>query len=187
MLVLAVAFAATPVCAADKKSDQKNGEVRRLQQVQRQLEQEKRQLAEQKASAESELGDVRKRADEESRRAAVLGRDVGSLRAARNSLASKLVDTETELRNTKEVLSAAEAEGKRLQAALAAGQQQLVACTERGQELRKLGVEILGLYEKKTCLDSSLQHEPFTGLKRVEIENNVEDMHEKLDSPQAGS
>jgi hypothetical protein len=43
------------------------------------------------------------------------------------------------------------------------------------------------MYEKKSCFDSSLQREPFTGLKRVEIENAIEDMREKLDSSRSGS
>ena len=186
-LLLAAAFAATPALAAEKKSDPNKGEVRRLQQVQRQLEQEKNQLAEQKAAAETELGAVRKKVDGESRRAAALSRDVGALRAARDATASKLAETEAELRKTLEARRAAEAEGKRLQAALAAEKQQLQVCTERGQELRKVSNEILGLYEKKSCLDSSLQREPLTGLKRIEIENAVEDMREKLDSQRVGS
>ena len=180
-LLLAAAFAATPALAAEKKSDPNKGEVRRL------LEQEKNQLAEQKAAAETELGAVRKKVDGESRRAAALSRDVGALRAARDATASKLAETEAELRKTLEAQRAAEAEGKRLQAALAAEKQQLQVCTERGQELRKVSNEILGLYEKKSCLDSSLQREPLTGLKRIEIENAVEDMREKLDSQRVGS
>lgn len=186
-LFLAAMFAATPALAAEKKADPNKGEVRRLQQMQRQLEREKTQLAEQKAAAESELGEVRKKVDGESRRAAALSRDAAALRAARDATAAKLAETEAELRKTQEAQRAAEAEGKRLQAALAAEKQQLQVCTERGQELRKVSNQVLDLYEKKSCLDSSLQREPFTGLKRVEIENAVEDMREKLDSQRVGS
>lgn len=186
-LLLAAALAATPALAAEKKADPNKGEVRRLQQMQRQLEREKTELAEQKAAAESELGDVRKKVDGESRRAAALSRDVGALRAARDATAAKLAETEAELRRTQEAQRAAEAEGKRLQATLAAEKQQLQVCTERSQELRKVSNQVLDLYEKKSCLDSSLQREPFTGLKRVEIENAVEDMREKLDSQRVGS
>ena len=179
-LLLAAAFAATPALAAEKKADPNKGEVRRLQQMQRQLEQEKRQLTEQKAAAESELGEVRQKADGEARRAAALGRDAASLRTARDAALAKLAETENELRQTQAAQRAAEAEGKRLQAALG-------VCSQRSQELHKLGGEVLELYEKKTCFDSSMQHEPFTGLKRVEIENTVEDMREKLDIQRSGS
>lgn len=186
-LLLAAVFIATPAFAAEKKADPNKGEVRRLQQVQRQLEQEKSRLAEEKAAVEGELGEVRKKVDGEARRAAALSRDVSTLRSEREATAAKLAETEAELRKTQEAQRAAEAEGKRLQAALAAEKQQLATCTERGQELRKVSHEILGLYEKKSCLDSSLQREPFTGLKRVEIENAIEDMREKLENPRSGS
>jgi len=53
--------------------------------------------------------------------------------------------------------------------------------------LRKVGGEVLELYEKKSCLVSVLQSEPFTGLKRVEIENAVEDLRDKLDGLRSGS
>lgn len=187
VLLLAAAFVAMPALAAEKKADPSKGEVRRLQQVQRQLEQEKTQLSEQKAAAESELGAVRRKVDGESRRAAALSRDVGAMRSARDAVAAKLATAEAELRKTQEAQRLAEAESKRLQAALAAEKQQLTVCTERGQELRKTSNEVLDLYEKKTCKDSSLQGEPFTGLKRVEIENAVEDMRDKLDSQRVGS
>lgn len=186
-LLLAAAFFATAAPAADKKAELGKGELRRLQQAQRQLEKEKSQLAEQKAAAESELGEVRRKADGEARRVAALSRDAASLRAARDAALARLAETENELRQTQSAQRAAEAEGKRLQAALSAEQQQLGSCAQRNQELRKLGGEVLELYEKKSCLDSSLQREPFTGLKRVDIENIVEDMREKLDSQLPGS
>lgn len=185
--LLLAALLVTPALAADKKADPSKGEVRRLQQVQRQLEQEKTQLSEQKAAAESELGAVRKKVDGEARRAAALSRDVGALRAARDTASAKLAATEGELRKAQEAQRAAEAESKRLLVALNAEKQQLSVCTEQGQELRKTSNEVLSLYEKKTCRDSTLQGEPFTGLKRVEIENAVEDMRERLNSPRAGS
>lgn len=189
--LLIAAFAATPAPAAEKKADPAKEQLRRLQQAQRKLEQEKTQLAEQKAAVEVELGEERKKADAEAHRSGALKRELGALRAAGETTAAKLsaqlAQTEGELRKTQEAQRAAEAEGKRLQGALAAEQQQRLACDERGQELRKLGGEVLELYDKKTCLDSSLQIEPFTGLKRVRIENAVEDLREKLDARPAGS
>ena len=187
VLTLVAAFAAVPTAAAEKKADPSKGEVRRLQQVQRQLEQEKSQLADQKAAAESELGEVRKRVDGEARRAAALSRDVSAMRAARDAATAKLTETEAELRKTQESQRAAEAEGKRLQAALAAEKQLHATCTERGQALHKASNEVLDLYEKKSCMDSGMQREPFTGLKRVEIENAIEDMRDKLDASRSGS
>jgi chromosome segregation ATPase len=189
--LLIAAFAATPALAADKKADPAKEQLRRLQQAQRKLEQEKTQLAEQKAAVEVELGQERQKADAEALRSGALKRELAAQRAAGEAAAAKLSarlsETEGELRQTQAAQRAAEAEGKRLQGALAAEQKQRQACDERGQELRQLGGEVLGLYEKKTCLDSSLQSEPFTGLTRVRIENAVEDLRDKLDARPAGS
>lgn len=186
-LLLAAALAVSPALAADKKADPNKEQVRRLQQAQRKLEQEKAQLTAQKAAVESERDEEKKKAEDEALRASALKRDVNGLRSARDAVAAKLAATEAELRKTQEAQRAAEAEGKRLQSALATERQQLATCVERGNELRKVGGEVLELYEKKTCLDSVLQSEPFTGLKRVEIENAVEDLRDKLEVQRSGS
>jgi len=186
-LIVALLFATAPALAAEKKADPNKEQLRRLQQAQRQLEQEKTQLNEQKAAVESELGEVRKKADGEARRAAALSHDLGALRAARDAAAAKLLETEGELRKTQEAQRVAEAEAKRLGTILAAEKQQHLACVEAGKDLRKVSAEVLELYERKSCFDSSLQREPFTGLKQVEIENAIEDLREKLDSQRSGS
>lgn len=186
-LLLVATLAVSPALAADKKADPNKEQVRRLQQAQRKLEQEKAQLAAQKAAVESELDEEKKKAEGEALRANALKRDVNGLRSARDAVAAKLSETEAELRKTQEAQRVAEAEGKRLQSALAAERQQHATCVERGNELRKVSGEVLELYEKKSCLDSALQSEPFTGLKRVEIENAVEDLRDKLEVQRSGS
>lgn len=185
--LLLAAIGALPVSAAEKKADPGKGEVRRLQQAQRQLAQEKNELMEQKASVEAELGEVRKKADAETRRAAGLNREVTALRSARDEIAARLAETEAELRRTQEGQRAAEAEGKRLQFALTTEKQRHFDCAENGKALRKAGAEVLSLYESKSCLDSTLQREPFTGLKRVDIENAVEDLRDRLENPRPAS
>ena len=57
----------------------------------------------------------------------------------------------------------------------------LGVCAERNARLYVLGRELIDRYEKKSCYDSLLQSEPVTQLKRVEIENLVEDYRDKLD------
>lgn len=185
--VLAMLMQTSPAFSAEKKADPNKEQVRRLQQVQRQLEQEKMQLTEARVAVEAELGESRKKAEAEARRAASLGKELSTLRGARDALAAKLVETEAEVRRTQEQQRASETEGKRLQNALATEKQQLAAALERNQEMHKVSVEVLGLYEKKSCFDSTFQSESLTGLKRVEIENVIEDMRDKLDSQRSGS
>ena len=193
-LLLAAVFAFSPAIAADKKEDPNKAQIRRMQQVQRKLEQEK-------AAVVSELEEEKKKTESEALRATELKRDLNALRSARDSVKAKLAESEAklletvaEVRRIQEQLRLAETEGKRLQTALAGEKQllvgenqQLAVCVERDKELRKVSVEVLELYEKKTCSDSVFQREPFTGLKRVEIENTVEDLRDKLDSQRTGS
>ena len=185
--VLTAVMLTAPAFAAEKNVDRSKEQVRRLQQAQRQLEQEKAKLGEEKAAVEAELGEARKKAEAETRRAASLAKEVSALRTARDAVAGKLAESEAELRRTQEQQRLAEAEGKRLQAALTSEKQQLAVAIERNKEMHKVSGEVLSLYEKKSCFDSAFQREPLTGLKRVEIENAVEDLRDKLDSQRAGS
>ncbi|MDP3538830.1 MAG: hypothetical protein Q8S26_09015 [Azonexus sp.] len=186
-IVLAVVILSSPAFAAEKKADPGKAEVRRLQQAQRQLTLEKDQLEDQKAAVEAELGEVKKKADGEARRASSLNRELGALRSARDAATARLAETEAELRKTQEAQRAAEAESKRLQNALALEKQQHVSCVESGKALRQVSGEVLELYESKSCFTTTLQREPLTGLKRVEVENAIEDLREKLDSQRTGS
>lgn len=177
LLLLAVAL---PAGAADK--DPAKEQARRVQQMQRKFEQEKAQLTQAKATLEGELDSARKEREAEAQRAGALAKEAAGLRGSRDALRAKLAETEGELATTRKALADAEAEGKRLQAALAGEKQLLATCTVRNEEMHRTGVELLGHYENKGCFDSVLQGEGITGLKRVEIENRVEDTRERLDA-----
>jgi hypothetical protein len=51
----------------------------------------------------------------------------------------------------------------------------------KNQKLYDYNVELMHIYAAKSCSDSLLQREPFTGIKQVEIENILEDYSYKLD------
>lgn len=179
---------AVPAGASDaKKADPNKEQVKRLQQAQRKLEQEKTQLAQEKASVEAERDVARKKAEGEAQRVAALGRELGGLRKAKEDLAARLAQLEVELKQAREQVANLEGEGQRLQATLGGEKQQHATCVTRNQEMHKTGLDILERYRSKGCTDSVLQAEPFTGLKRVEIENAAEDMRERLDSQKIGS
>lgn len=189
-MLAAAMLAVAPVHAAEKKADPDKQQLRRMQQAQKRLEQEKSVLA-------GELDAEKKKVEEEAARAESMAAEAGSLRAARDATKAKLASTETKLKEAQAELARAKeqseaqqrqaaAEKKKLEQELTAGRQQYATCVQRDQELRKTSATVLELYEKKTCADGFLQNEPFTGLKRVEIENNVEDLREKLEAPGAG-
>lgn len=54
-------------------------------------------------------------------------------------------------------------------------EQELNSCATSNVELSKLGLEVLDNYENKGFWDRAGQKEPFTQLKRVQIENIVDD------------
>ncbi|MDO9448997.1 MAG: hypothetical protein Q7J21_00820, partial [Rugosibacter sp.] len=71
--------------------------------------------------------------------------------------------------------------GRQLEADLKQKTQALAACEAKNAKLHGYGVDLLDKYEKKGCGAALLQADPFTQLKRVEIENLMEDYREKLD------
>jgi len=190
VLLLSVALV-VPAAEAASEKDPKADQIRRLQQAQRKTEQERARMAEEKAALESQVKELEEkqaaaqRAIEASgRRVVALNRELAELR---KTMGEKLDQADKLHKEQARVIQKLEAEGKRLQTALNGEKQQHAACVALNQEMHKTGLDILERYEKKSCTDSVLQGEPFTGLKRVEIENAVEDLRDKLDSFKAGS
>lgn len=65
---------------------------------------------------------------------------------------------------------------------IAEGHESRIAiCEEQNNQLHDIGMEALERYENKGCLSRFAQLEPFTGIKRVQIENMVADYRRLLD------
>ena len=187
-LLVAVLFAASSVSAADGKASREQMQVKRLQQSQRKLQQENTQLAQEKAALDGQLKEVQEKFDETSgkariaaSRAAALGKSLESVKAEKDALAAKLAETESKLAETSGALNKSALAGRRLDADLKQKTQALAACEAKNAKLHGYGVDLLDKYEKKGCGDALLQADPFTQLKRVEIENLMEAYREKLD------
>jgi chromosome segregation ATPase len=183
----------SPALAAEGGKDP----TRRLQQQLRKAEQEKSQLTQQKAEAENQLKDVQQKLAEAQRKAdgaaargtrlskelTELGEQKAALaassRAEIEGLTAKLAEAERRLNAQRLAL---EAEKRQLEAALAKQKTALAGCAERNDKMHALGRELLVKYEQKGCFDSALQFEPFTGLKRVQVENLVEDFRDKFEA-----
>ena len=54
-------------------------------------------------------------------------------------------------------------------------------CQSQNVKLYRVGRELLERYEKKTCGEIVREQEPFTRLKRVELENQLEGYRDRLD------
>ncbi len=187
-LLVAVLFAASSVSAADGKASREQMQVKRLQQSQRKLQQENMQLAQEKAALDGQLKAAQESLDESSSkaqiaasRAAALGKELKGIKTEKETLAAKLAETEIKLAETKEALNKSALAGRQLDADLQQKNESLTICQAKNAKLHGYGVDLLDRYEKKGCGDALLQADPFTQLKRVEIENLMEDYREKLD------
>lgn len=186
--VLLAASLALPAYGADKKADAAREQVKRLQQSQRKLEQEKAQLAQEKAALDGQvkettekLDDARKQAGAATRKAAALDKERAAAKAEKESLVAKLTDAEQRLARLTEQQRTTEADRKRLDALAAQQKQSIASCEEHNAKLHGQGVALLEKYRVKSCFDTALQNEPFTGFKQVETENFIEDNREQLD------
>lgn len=190
------AIAATPVWAASDNREKLM--LRRMQQQVQQIEQA-RALAEQekavaladKESAEREvekLGTAQRQLSGERTARGRAERELKTLQAEMEALKLKLSETETKLvdsetlrRTTAQTLTQTESARKQIENQLADRQQDLKICQSHNGQLYGLGREMMHKYRDKSCQDALAQAEPFTGLKKVEMENLLEAYRDKLD------
>ncbi|RTL52757.1 MAG: hypothetical protein EKK46_10440 [Rhodocyclaceae bacterium] len=182
-LVLLASIACTGHAADDKKDSAK-----RLQQMLRKVEQEKAQLSQQKTAAENGLKEAQDKLEASQRKASglgakatALGRELEALKADQEKLSAKLAETEKQLADTMATLRSTEAAKRDLEATGERQRDTITTCEGKNVKLYRYGTELLQAYQGKGCASSLLQSEPLTGLKRVEIENLVEDYRDKLD------
>jgi uncharacterized protein YlxW (UPF0749 family) len=192
LVLFALLLGAAGAYAADNSKEQKE-QVKRLQQAQRKLEQEKTQLQQEKEGLESQVKETSgklegaKRASARaSAHGATLEKDLKAAEEEKLQLKSKLEETVRLLAEQTEGRFKAESEGKRLSAtlsaALSAQEKATAACETKNVQLYRYSQEMAARFEKKDALGALLQAEPLTGLKRVEIENLLEEYRDKLDS-----
>jgi chromosome segregation ATPase len=126
-----------------------------------------------------------------SRRAGAAESKVSRAEAGEQSAASRLEGTETRLnevvakyKELAEQLRKVETERNELARQAAADGQGLKVCAQKNVQLAGIANEALDRYEKKGCFGALAQAEPFTGLKRVEVQNAVEEYRQKIDALQ---
>lgn len=81
---------------------------------------------------------------------------------------------------TAAALKAKEREREGLETQLATSDAQIERCQAQNQELFKVGSEILDRYRNVGVTDVLATREPFLGLKRVELENLMQDYDDRL-------
>ncbi|MBL8200207.1 MAG: hypothetical protein JNK40_04470 [Chromatiales bacterium] len=161
------------------------------------LQSENARLKEQVARLEKDARALVTEKEALTRRAGTAEFKVSRAEAGQQSFNSRIEATEARLnevvskyKELAEELRKVEAERNELARQAAADGQGLKVCAQRNVQLAGIANEALDRYEKKGCFGALAQAEPFTGLKRIEVENAVEEYRQKVDAlqvPQAGA
>jgi chromosome segregation ATPase len=185
------------VCAATAGAQQArdDGGAARLQAMVSQLTSEKTQLqAENKDTktkldaANAELKKVRDQNADLQRRLSQNETSLAQSSAANtrsseqyNTLRSRTDELVKQFREVAENLRKTEIERNDLKTTLAARESILGTCVANNDKLLATGNEILDRYEAKGCFASAREKEPFTQVKRVQLQNLVDEYRWKLE------
>lgn len=107
--------------------------------------------------------------------------EVEALKARLADTEKKLADSVALHRATAEKLAQTESMKKQAEGQLADNRQDLRLCQTHNGSLYALGREMMDKYRDKSCQDALAQAEPFTGLKKIEVENLLETWRDQLD------
>lgn len=110
-----------------------------------------------------------------------------ALSAQLKQLQTQLAEQGQQLEITQEALKAAKTDldtndmqRKALVAKVGASHQQLVSCEEKNSRLYNYGHELISLYDDASVYQKIMRSEPFFQLKRVELENLLQDKQAQL-------
>ena len=204
-LFLAITLVANPVFAAEKKDKA----ARRTQQMIQQIQQEKTALQTQldqkmqeKASLEA---DVAKEKEENAALKAKLiaaNRNIDGLQislkeitAERMAFEAKLLKTQVELEATKTAVNDLDAKYQGSVYSLKVNEQQratltstllqkskvIDVCVAKNSKLYDYGLDLVKLYENPNRYTKVVLTEPFSQLKRAQLENILQDYNDKID------
>lgn len=155
------------------------------------LQSENAKLKEQAARLEKDARSFATEKETLTRRAGTAEGKVSRAEAGQQSVSSRLEATESRLnevvgkyKELAEQLRKVETERGELARQAAADGQGLKICAQKNVQLAGIANEALERYEKKGCFGALAQAEPFTRLKRVEVENAVDEYRQRVDSLQ---
>lgn len=187
---------------SDNKASREREALRRAQMQLQQVQEQVSTLAQEKAGlgkelerfrsqakaaqgklrkAERGLADEKIRAEQLAREAEALKQDLASTRSRLADTEGKLAETTKTLSQIQQTLARTEADKRALEGVKVRQEKEIAACEGKNLKLYQIGRELMTRFEKKTCGEILAQKEPFTGLKRVEVENLLEEYRDKLD------
>jgi hypothetical protein len=188
--------------SSDKKANREREALRRAQM---QLQQTQGQLATLEAdnaklgaerdlalkeskAAQSKVRKLNKSLAEEKQQAAQLLKDMEAHKQDFAASQTRLTDTEAKLAETaktlaqtRQTLAQTEADKRQLDGVKSRQEREIASCETKNLKLYQTGRDLMTRFEQKSCGEILAQKEPFTGLKRVEVENLLEEYRDKLD------
>ena len=204
-LCLTASLLANPAFAADKK-DKASRRVQQIQQEKAQLQSQLDQTLQTKATLEADMAKAQEDNTALKSRSASAKRKIDGLETSlkemtdeRLAFEAKLLMTQVELEATKTALSELDAKHQANLYDLKVNEQQranltattilktkvIDACVAKNAKLYDYGLELVKLYENPSLYRRIVLNEPFSQLKRVELENILQNYNDKIDVEQA--
>lgn len=151
--------------------------------LQSQLSQAQQTIATRDAEAKqlrTQIGQLQGRLDAAAEKADGLQAELDTAAATLETTRGELDQTRRGLGRTQGQLRDTEGRRATAQAGLDQTSGFLKACEAANDQLYKVGREVLAAYDGKDLGDVLTQNEPFTQLKRVEMETIIQDLQDKL-------
>ena len=202
LLLLCSVAVGSVQASSDKKANREREALRRaqmqLQQVQGQvatLEADKAKLGSERdlalkesKAAQSKVRNLSRNLAEEKQQAAQLLKDLETHKQDLATTQTRLTDTEAKLAETaknlvqtRQTLAQTEADKRQLEGVKSRQEREIASCESKNLKLYQTGRDLMTRFEQKSCNEIMAQKEPLFGLKRVEIENLLEEYRDKLD------
>ena len=163
--------------------------------MQAQFDAQKKTLEEQLLAKNTELELANNALSSTQRKAQNLNAELSKTQTEKSAVASKLSDTQSNLESTKNTLTDLQGvhaqaladlkfndnQRKTISSNLADTTKQLNTCAANNAKLHQFGSELIQIYDKPSRYDAVMRKEQFFQLKRVELENILQNQQNKLD------
>ena len=185
ILAALAALACAPASAQEKSQEQAKRQqalIQKLANDKATLERERAQLSRDKADLSSARDSLKRDLDRQKRESARGAKESEALRAEVAAVAEREQSLKNDLAKTTAELQEARRTSEQLAARLSNQsstshywEARAGSCGEKNAKLVGINVELLDKYRAKSCGDAIMEAEPFTGLRRTEMENLIQE------------
>lgn len=200
MLLLMLGVSGSPVTSAEavRRAPAANsgggGQDVAVQRLLRQLTTEKDQAIANNQELEKRIQQLEQKLEKAQKKAGNTEETVGKYKEVYSETSNRLIDMQGKMkdlvgkfRSTIAVLKATEQEKAKISNDLAQKDAVIAEHVKNNVRLYEINRELIEKYKNKSVMDSLMQHEPVTQLKRVEIETIGEQYRNEMDDLVAGA